>query len=358
MSRYLILDIGAGTMDVLCYDTHSGAHYKAVAKSPVLSVAEEAATLPENILVTGVEMGGGSLSKILQHRAQEGEVVMSSSSAATVHHDVERVRAWGISVIEDREAERLRHNPHYSELTTGDLEVERLHSIVKGFGIPFSFDVVGICAQDHGIPPEGLSHLDYRHSLFKAILDDNPFPHALLYKDDEVPRTLSRLRCIAESAARLSADEVYVIDSGMAAILGASMDPRATSKERVLIVDVATSHTLGAALKAGEIAGYFEYHTHEITLERLDSLLVQLADGKLDHKQIVKEGGHGAYVRTAIGSEAVDIIVATGPKRRLVEKSRLPIVFGAPLGDNMMTGTIGVLEAIRRRKGLAPIVYV
>jgi uncharacterized protein (DUF1786 family) len=345
-------------MDVLFYDTHSGTHYKAVAKPPVRSVAEEAATLPGNILVSGVEMGGGSLSTILQHRAQEGEVVMSASSATTVHHDIERVRAWGISVVEDREAERLLHNPRYHVLTTGDLEPERLHSIVKGFGIPFSFDVVGVCAQDHGVPPAGLSHLDYRHSLFKPILDDNPFPHAFLYKANEVPRTLTRLRCIAESALRFTTDEAYVIDSGMAAILGASMDPRALSKERVLIVDVATSHTLGAALKAGEIAGYFEYHTHAITPERLDSLLIQLADGELDHTQLVKEGGHGAYVRHAIGSKAVDIIVATGPKRGLLQKSRLPIVFGAPLGDNMMTGTVGVLEAIRRCKGLAPIVYV
>jgi hypothetical protein len=29
--------------------------------------------------------------------------------------------------------------------------------------------------------------------------------------------------------------------------------------------------------------------------------------------------------------------------------------YGAPLGDNMMTGTAGLLEAIRRRKGLAPL---
>jgi hypothetical protein len=36
----------------------------------------------------------------------------------------------------------------------------------------------------------------------------------------------------------------------------------------------------------------------------------------------------------------------------------LPIHFGAPLGDNMMTGTVGVLEAIRRHKGLEPITYL
>jgi hypothetical protein len=32
--------------------------------------------------------------------------------------------------------------------------------------------------------------------------------------------------------------------------------------------------------------------------------------------------------------------------------------YGAPYGDNMMTGTVGLLEALRRRKGLAPINYI
>ena len=59
-----------------------------------------------------------------------------------------------------------------------------------------------------------------------------------------------------------------------------------------------------------------------------------------------------------VGFKAAEIIVATGPKRRLLENSRLPVVFGGPLGDNMMTGTVGVLEAIRRRKGFEPIPYL
>ena len=43
MSRFLMVDIGAGTMDVLYYDTRSDLHYKAVVKSPVRRVAEKAA---------------------------------------------------------------------------------------------------------------------------------------------------------------------------------------------------------------------------------------------------------------------------------------------------------------------------
>jgi uncharacterized protein (DUF1786 family) len=351
MSKFLILDIGAGTMDVLYYDSESETHYKAVSRSPVLYMAEKVADLPGDLLITGKEMGGGAISNVLKQRAQEDEVIMTASSAATINHDREKVRSFGIKVIEDEEAEGLRKKERYSHLDIGDLDVRRLKHIIEGMGVPFSFDIVGICAQDHGMPPAKMSHLDYRHNIFKAVLDEKPFPHALLYRGDEVPSFMNRLTSIAESAGMLPADEIYVMDSGMAAILGASMDPRALKKERILVLDIATSHTVGAAMDGREIAGFFEYHTRDISLDRLESLLIELADGKLEHKKIIEEGGHGAYIRKAFGFQAVEIILSTGPKRSMIERSSLPVILGAPFGDNMMTGTVGILEAILRRKG-------
>jgi uncharacterized protein (DUF1786 family) len=345
-------------MDVLYFDEDADLHYKAVVKSPVRHLAEEAAAIPGSLVVTGNEMGGGAISNVLVQRANEHEVVMSVSSAATIHHDFEKVRASGIKVVEDDETEELINNPKYSALTLGDLQTERLKKIVEGFGVSFSFDLVGVCAQDHGVSAPGMSHLDFRHNIFKQALDESPFPHALIYRGDSVPSTMNRLRSIAESAATLPTNEVYVMDSGMAAILGASMDAEARAKEKVLILDVATSHTLGAALIGEEIAGFFEYHTKDITLERLEQLLPDLADGNLSHKQILAEGGHGAYIRKAVGFNASENIIAVGPKRKLVEVSQLPIMFGAPFGDNMMTGTVGILEAIRRHKGLPTINYL
>ncbi len=358
MSRFLLVDVGAGTMDVLYFDDESDLHYKAVVKSPVRYLAEKAAALPGNLIVTGNEMGGGAISDVLTHRAQEHEVVMSTSSAATIHHDLDRVRATGIKIVDEAKAEEYRNTPEYSPLTLNDVDASRLHRIVSGFGISFLFDVVGICAQDHGVPARGVSHLDFRHEVFKENLDKDPFPQALLYSGDHVPPTMNRLKSIAESAKQLPTEEVFVMDSGIAAILGASMDIMARSKERTLILDMATSHTLGAALIDKEIAGFFEYHTRDITLERLEHLICELANGELDHKQIMEEGGHGAYARKSFGFDAAEVIIATGPKRKLVEKSKLPIIFGAPLGDNMMTGTVGLLEAIRRRKGLETVSYV
>jgi uncharacterized protein (DUF1786 family) len=353
-----MVDVGAGTMDVLCFDTETNLHYKAVVKSPVRCVAEAAAARSGNLLVTGCEMGGGPVTQVLQDRAKTEEVVITESAAATLHHSRELVQSWNIRIIGDKDANELRGDKRYSELTLADLETNRLQQIVEGFGVPFSFQAVAVCAQDHGVAPAGVSHLDFRHHLFRAHLDDNPFPHTLLFQADEVPAEMNRLSSIAASACRLPADEVYVMDSGMAAILGASQDISAKARDHVFILDVATSHTVGAAMRGDELAGFFEYHTADITLERLEALLHDLGQGRLSHRQILSEGGHGAFVRKAVGFGDDEVIIATGPKRRLVENSRLPIVFGAPLGDNMMTGTLGMLEAIRRRKGMEPIVTI
>ena len=358
MSRFLMVDIGAGTMDVLWYDSESTLHYKAAVKSPVRYIAEQAAELPGNLLVTGTEMGGGPVTGLLKQRAQQARVVMTAPAAATLHHDPAKVSSWGIEIMEEAAAGNLRQDGSYSHLVLGDIDVERLQKVVEGFGVPFAFDAVVVCAQDHGVAPAGVSHLDYRHSMFVDLLDKTPYPHVLLYRSDEVPDEMGRLSAIARTARVLPAAEVYVMDSGMAAILGGSMDVLARGRQRIVILDVATSHTVGAAVIGDEIAGFFEYHTADITLARLEQLLVELCDGQIEHRRILEEGGHGAYLRKRLGFKDVDVIIATGPKRGLLADSKLQIAYGAPLGDNMMTGTVGLLEALRRRKGLAPISYL
>jgi len=358
MGRYLLLDIGAGTLDMLCYDTDHELHYKAVVRSPVRVLADEIRRTRGNLVVTGGEMGGGPVSQALIDRAKTAEVVMSAPSAATIHHNVQRVTAHGIRVVDAAEAEDLKRDSRFHHIRTGDLQLDRLQCLVQGFGVPFEFDAVGICAQDHGAAPPGVSHLDFRHRMFTAALARQPVPETLLYRSDQVPEEMNRLSAIANDAKALTTDRVYVMDSGMAAILGASMDVLAAKKKRILVLDIATSHTVGAALEAGRLCGFFEYHTADITAARLDRLLMDLADGKLSHRQILNQGGHGAYHRKAFGFDRVELILATGPQRRLALESKLPIAFGAPWGDNMMTGTVGLMEAVRVCEGLPPITYL
>ncbi|BBO90023.1 DUF1786 family protein [Desulfosarcina ovata] len=358
MGRYLMLDIGAGTLDILYYDTDQDLHYKAVVRSPVRVLADAVRRTTGDLLVTGGEMGGGPVSQALIDRAATAAVVMSEPAAATIHHDRDRVSAHGIRVVAASEADRLKTDTRFAQVRTADIQPGRLQQIVEGFGVPFAFDAVAICAQDHGAAPAGVSHLDFRHNLFTAALETDPVPQALLYRSGDVPETMNRLSTIARDAEGLPAERVYVMDSGMAAILGASKDRQADGKTRILVLDIATSHTVGAAMEAGVLCGFFEYHTKDVSAALLDRLLRALPEGRLSHRQILDEGGHGAYTRHAFGYDAVEMILATGPRRRLIADARVPVTWGAPWGDNMMTGTVGLLEAVRLREGLPPIDYL
>jgi uncharacterized protein (DUF1786 family) len=353
MSRYLLLDIGAGTLDMLWFDDRTGEHFKAVVASPVRTVAEAAAALPGNLVVTGGEMGGGPVTRVLQERAAQSRVVLSRSASATVHHDPERVLAMGLAIVSDDEAEALGRKKSFSRLHLADIRKETLRSALDAMGVSHTVDTIGACAQDHGVPPAGVSHLDFRHRGFVAALDATPRPESLLHEGGCVPETFNRLRFMADTARKLPCGTVYVMDSGMAAILGASMDPACPVVGPAIVLDIATSHTVGAAVCDGDIAGFFEYHTKDVTRERLESMIRGLAGGRLRHDVVLSEGGHGAYHRRDIAFGANGVIVATGPKRARMQGSALPIVWGAPWGDNMMTGTVGLLTAIRRR-GKAP----
>lgn len=358
MSRLLTIDIGAGTMDLLYYDVDSGEHFKAVAPAPVRHVAEQIEATQGPLVVTGVEMGGGPVTDALRRRVESAEVAMTPSASATLHHDIQRVSRWGIRIVDERQARRLCADPRYTPVELGDVQPGRIARLMDGLGFPMDFDAVALCAQDHGVAPPGVSHLDFRHQLFQAMLDRNPTPHRLIFHSREVPDAFHRLRSMAEGARRLNAREVYVMDSGMAAMAGAARDVQAADKAPVVVLDIATSHTVVAVLEDDEVAAFVEYHTRDITLARLETLIVELAEGRLRHDQILAEGGHGAYLRKRVGFSNVQALIVTGPKRRLMARTRLPVCWGAPWGDNMMTGTVGLLESLRRRMGLAPIGYV
>ena len=352
MSTYLLVDIGAGTMDVLFGDDETGLQYKAVVASPVIEVADQIAATSGNLVLTGMEMGGGAVTRVVKERAGRAAVVISEPAAATLNHNLDKVASWGLQVVSEKEAQRWINDARYSHVVLTDLDLNRLKNIVAGFGVPFSFDILAVCAQDHGVPPRGISHLDYRHNCFVDILKPSPRPHLLIYDHKNVPSEMNRLKSIMQQALKVPAGIVYVMDSGMAAILGATTDENARQMEPLVVLDVATSHTVGAVMTAGKIAGFFEYHTHDITRKRLEALIQDLANGDLSHEQILSEGGHGCYLRETVGYENIQGIIATGPKRDLVRGSKLPIVWGAPLGDNMMTGNAGMLAAIKSKKVL------
>jgi uncharacterized protein (DUF1786 family) len=350
MEHVLLIDIGAGTMDILWFNLASGIHYKAVVESPVRRKAHQLAALKGPLLVTGCEMGGGAVTAVFKKKAQQERIVISNSAAATLHHDLERVRAWGLEVVADDESESLASDAAFTRFVLEDLDADYLRILLTGLGMEADIDAVAICAQDHGTAPPGVSHLDYRHRMFTDILAQHPHPHRLLYAADQVPDSMNRLRSLAASAAALQAGEIYVMDSGMAAILGACQDPAAHRRRTFSVLDVATSHTVIAIIDRDVVAAFMEYHTHDMSVARLEKLLPMLADGELSHAQVLGEGGHGAFTHHVAGPTALDCIIATGPQRHRLASARLALQPGAPLGDNMMTGTAGLLDALCRHK--------
>jgi uncharacterized protein (DUF1786 family) len=80
---------------------------------------------------------------------------MTRSASLTIHHDPEKILSHGIRIIEDDQVERFSESSDMTLFEIGDLESDRLERIVEGLGVPFEFDVVAACAQDHGMPPSG-----------------------------------------------------------------------------------------------------------------------------------------------------------------------------------------------------------
>ncbi len=152
MSRILCLDVGAGTLDILWVDTERELPLKAVVASPVRTIAERIERLAGDLLVTGGEMGGGPVTEALRRRAQTHRVWITAEAAATLHHDPEVVRGWGFERIEAADAERIRRRFGPAHVELADIEVDRIRGLIEGFGVPFAFDVVAFCLQDHGVP--------------------------------------------------------------------------------------------------------------------------------------------------------------------------------------------------------------
>jgi uncharacterized protein (DUF1786 family) len=109
-------------------------------------------------------------------------------------------------------------------------------------------------------------------------------------------------------------------------------------------MDIGNGHTLAAAFKNGKIYGVFEHHTGNLNPENIETYVNKLADGTITHEEIHDDHGHGAWSLSPIGE--FEAVIATGPRRKILEKTDFNIHYAAPAGDVMMTGPAGLIKAI------------
>ena len=98
-----------------------------------------------------------------------------------------------------------------------------------------------------------------------------------------------------------------------------------------------------------ELKGLFEHHTGLIRRSDLEEYIKGLADGSLSNNQVFDDHGHGALLysknKYEIPNKPFGVIV-TGPRRGMLDGSKLNPYFPAPFGDMMITGCFGLLSAV------------
>lgn len=331
----LAVDIGGGTQDILLWTPEmpvENAH-KLVVPSPTVLVGREIADATWNrqaICLVGQTMGGGASSRAVQRHLNAGLKVYALPAAAlTIHDELERVRDLGVEIVEEPPATARR-------IRLQDLDMQRLREAFAVFSLELP-DTVAVAVQDHGFAP-GQSNRIARFQYWQKLLDrgGDLRSWALL----EPPSSMTRMLAVKESAPA-----ALVLDTGLAAILGALLDPFARSRRRqgLTVVNIGNFHTVAALVHEGRVYGIYEHHTGLLDSLSLGRDLQAFAGARLSHQEVFDANGHGCAYADSIPACGFEQLLVTGPQRR---RFQLPdSTAAAPFGDMMLTGCFGLARA-------------
>jgi uncharacterized protein (DUF1786 family) len=347
----LAVDIGTGTQDILLFDSTRAMEncFKMVLPSPTVQLAQavrEATHRGEDVVLSGVLMGGGPCAWAVRDHLSAGYRVFATPDAArTFDDDLERVAAMGVILVSEDEAAAIRDAAVH--LRTGDFDYRALAQAFGHFGINLDrdLDALAIAVFDHGQAPPGVSDRWFRFQyLAERVRAENRLS-AFAFCAEEVPPIMTRMRAVAASVPR---DDLPVVlmDTAPAAVLGAVQDAAVAQRRSLIVVNVGNFHCLAFRLGEAGIEGIFEHHTGEITTAQLEGFLERLAEGTLTHEEVFDTQGHGAIMfhRHALPPEA-RLWVVTGPQRNRLRSSQQPKLFAAPFGDMMLAGCYGLIRA-------------
>jgi uncharacterized protein (DUF1786 family) len=353
--KILAIDIGAGTEDVLLYNSvleNVENCIKMVLPSPsqVFAAKVRAETLQGNdLFVKGETIGGGAFSHALKQHAEAGfRVYMTENAAYTVRNNLDQVKEMGIEIVQDSGPENFEGTTMVLE----EVNINKLHGLLKFFGEPFSdIDFVAVAVQDHGVFPQEMSNRRFRINKIRELLQKNPKPEAFAFRENEIPPYYPRMKSVVQASKRQLPDaQVLVMDTSPDAILGCLMDPAVENADPILAVNVGNGHTMAAIISKDKVTAVLEHHTRLLNPQKMERLLRDFADGKLSNDKVFEDNGHGMfYLSEPPGFSEIEKVVVTGPNRNILAKTNLPVHFATPAGDVMMSGPIGLVEATKRR---------
>jgi uncharacterized protein (DUF1786 family) len=358
--KILTVDIGTGTQDIFLFDSNLDIEngFKLVLPSPTMMIHRRLKQLLPTrtpILLTGHQMGGGPSAWAIEETARAGiPVYMTSSAATTLNDELDKVEELGIRIISEEEANSLSATFHRLELR--DFDFELISKTFRNFGVTLNdLEAIAVAVFDHGNAPAGVSDRQFRFDYLDERIKARNSLSAFAYRSNEIPKTMTRLQAVADSAGKLPCTLV-VMDTAPAAVLGANFDTKVATRKQKIICNIGNFHTLAFRFAERGIEGVFEHHTGEIDLEKLETLLRALADSSLKHEDVFNDMGHGALMYSQatfeFGKDEFDVVV-TGPRRSMFNSRRddqlivptLKPYFAAPFGDMMIGGCFGLLAA-------------
>jgi len=367
--KILTVDIGTGTQDIFLYDSNLDLEngFKLVLPSPTMMVhrrLKQSLLSRTPILLTGHQMGGGPSAWAIEEYARAGiPVYMTPSAATTINDELGKVEALGIRIVSDDEVEGLRSKVESLELK--DFDFELISKTFRDYGVSLDdLSAIAVAVFDHGNAPAGVSDRQFRFDYLDERIKAKNSLSAFAYLSNDVPKIMTRLQSVVDSAGELPCPLV-VMDTAPAAVLGATFDSKLNvhlpdvnsnppTRREMIVCNVGNFHTLAFRLGEKGIEGVFEHHTGEIDLAKLEELIRKLADGSLKHQDVFDDMGHGALMYTdkvfEFGKDEFDVVV-TGPRRsmfRVRADGRPPLLrlyFSVPFGDMMIAGCFGLLAA-------------
>ncbi len=357
--KILTVDIGTGTQDIYLYDSNLDIEngFKLVLPSPTMMVhrrLKRAIPSRTPILLTGHQMGGGPSAWAIEEYARAGiSVYMTPSAATTINDELDKVEALGITIVSEDEAKSLKLKVESLELK--DFDFELISKTFADYGVSLNdLQAIAVAVFDHGNAPAGVSDRQFRFNYLDERIKAKNSLSAFAYRSNDIPKIMTRLQSVADSAGDLPCPLV-VMDTAPAAVLGAGFDSVVASRKQKIVCNIGNFHTLAFRLGKMGIEGVFEHHTGEIDLAKLESLLRALADSSLEHEDVFNDMGHGALMYSQdqfeFGGDDFDVIV-TGPRRSMFNRKSLIVnrkslrpYFAVPFGDMMIAGCFGLLAA-------------
>ncbi|HAV78815.1 MAG TPA: pyruvate formate lyase-activating protein [Anaerolineae bacterium] len=351
--KILTIDVGTGTQDIFLYDSNLDIEngFKLVLPSPTMMIHRRLKQMLHTqapILLIGHQMGGGPSAWAIEEYARAGiPIYMTSDAATTLNDELDKVEALGIRIVSEDEAASLKLKIETLELK--DFDFELISKTFSDYGVSLNdLAAIAVAVFDHGNAPAGVSDRQFRFDYLDERIKAENSLSAFAYLSSDVPKIMTRLRSVVDSAGKLPCP-LMVMDTAPAAVLGATFDSQVATRRRKIICNVGNFHTLAFRLGEKGIEGVFEHHTGEIDLAKLESLLRRLADGSLKHEDVFDDMGHGALMYTDevfdFGKNDFDVVV-TGPRRSMfMNNPELRPYYSVPFGDMMIAGCFGLLAA-------------